>query len=1404
MILLGKCEIDGETLYLAVRSYAIAKYYVLISPMHKDDRIKMITGEDPSHVVIKDKTALREYYDNEYVLGAIKKGTASGKVMSYGDVRLLNRVMDSIAYARSYHFRKDDIIEDNKDVRDGVECFSFGASDQNLSYNYEKRNGTFTFLRITTSQIKFDLSPVNYSKLSFTKLHFEPMQTTAAKSVQIATLKDINYNLLTEKLDMSWYKKDGVLQKNYQSIKSNREFELKIMTPMIKRILEKKKEGSVFDVSVDTETTGLKVYNLAPDNPDRDHCVAVPICWELNTSYVIYTDMEHFHNADNQYVAHRLAELFENFKGERTIEYYDECEEDVPNATASGSSATVEMNVFEDSYAKCSASSTDEIGAKGKSSSKLVKKSAIITRDLINLIGHNSPFDGRVFFSEGVKFYFNNNTLQMAFDLNPTSVRMSKALKSLTRRLFHHETPELSDILGKGNEDKYRYLADDEVARIYGCADADYTLAVFYVLRKLMTDKMYHWYQKQDIPMDNILYQSEYWGMPAIEDKLEKLTEESEKNLQILKDAMYSYVGVFVKYSQDVNVLKARWEAGQFNSREDYEEAVAAVVPDASAKYEFEFTPAQLRSVLYDVMKYPVKGWTDTHVPKLDKFVIKKLLGDKLKPGENAPRKLEEDILCYGVDRNEYDALKRKDPGSKKLKSMCLISADEFNKYKYPLALILQKYTELNKEYTSYFKPMKESNLEGKVFKGYNMARIETRRISNPGQTMKGSLKALIRSYGDDEYLLDFDMAQIEYRIMLSLSHFIPMIKKMCDPENDYHTETASMVEMKPAYRITKKERKSAKKVSFGVPYGLGDRSLCESIFGDTTKEHMAETRVILHKWRQNNKPIVDLLEKARAEAFVEWKISEDFRNFIDAWKRDPNTKEYLLDENGNKIPSPISKVENILGFYRTFSLENIDLSPAGYARRANGEYTSEESSIRRKAGNYQIQATAAEIFRIILIRFYEECEKYGIQDKVKWYMLIHDELLCSVKNDINPILIYKIVKKACMITMKGHTKYFVGINMGDTWGECKDDAREAPIYFVERMIKRYDAGEFREQSTFPHPWEFIQPYRKQYVEDRIGEVIKQLQPSFPEKPLVISDLLDQFTNYTVRAYVDDYPMNGDISYKATKGESYEEALEADLKWVKRLESWAISKYGEGVKFIDINGNTYEVTKFIESKNDDHADEDFIDYSELFDDETHDAESYWSYNNDSAGILYEEESEDQSEMDNSYDEYLFEYDFESGGKDVTSITVTETTYKHIKVLNHQIIVSLDVAGHIDSVKSFLKAHVAPYGNRVVFRIGDTSEHWGRIKETTDLKTLDCFIEFLCSENKVLIDSKTMYVKVNSRIESKQIVNALKRYTGSDYTIVFCSKIGKPVDPYKFSSRVSLAKLEKFINSLERC
>ncbi|MEG2262759.1 MAG: DNA polymerase [Clostridia bacterium] len=65
-------------------------------------------------------------------------------------------------------------------------------------------------------------------------------------------------------------------------------------------------------LGVDTETTGLNIYNLSDDNPIKDHIVGMSISWERNQG--IYIPFEHvlFENLDKRYALTRLKPYLES------------------------------------------------------------------------------------------------------------------------------------------------------------------------------------------------------------------------------------------------------------------------------------------------------------------------------------------------------------------------------------------------------------------------------------------------------------------------------------------------------------------------------------------------------------------------------------------------------------------------------------------------------------------------------------------------------------------------------------------------------------------------------------------------------------------------------------------------------------------------------------------------------------------------------------------------------------------------------------------------------------------------------------------------------------------------------------------------------------------------------------
>lgn len=1399
----GTLEMDGYSYFVQMHDIKQSNVLMVFTAYHEDDTTAYELGDTFTQPVLGSEFEIDSSTDMGYLLGAVKRLKTSGKCFTYGDSNVVESVLSLLTTVRNYKFAVNDVSMSENSFSLNEHYESFKAADTNYAFEFRQKDGIYQLLKINSSGIRLDLHQVK-KLFSVKQIPFIEVAGATKKNILLSALRQITYQDLCDHLDMSWYKEGDVCKKDYKTIKTIREFELQVITPLVQKAIALAERGEQLDVAIDTETTGLGIYNLAPDNPDKDHCVAIPMSWEEDTGITVFTDMEFFHNVPNSYAVRRLSELFSKFEGERTIKIYIE--------ETNASDGLQKLTAF--------SSDTDDINGAELQGTKCIY--VTILRKWFNTIGHNVTFDGRVMFDIkatnpdlGIEqIYFDQDTLQMSFNLCPSVYRHSNGLKDLTRQLFQAETPDLTSILGRGNEDKYRYIEEEEIARIYGCADGDFTLKVFHALKKLTTPQMFQFYQKLDMPLKNILCHSEYYGMNTIPELLESELEAAKNNLEIIKNFVYEYVGSFISVYKQRLICEKKRDAGMYTDQQ-YQEAIKQIRVQKGELYRFELKASEIRKVIYDILKYPILAYTNTGYPKTDKYVIKKLIEKKRESEDTSFTRLERDVIAHGITREEYNKLISDPKTEKRAKQFTLISAEDFNKCKYPLALALQKYAELNKEYTSYFKPMEEKNLEGRMFYNYSMARIETRRIMNPGQTMKGSLKALIRSHNDDYYVMDWDLSTIEYRGMTSLAKHMVLVERLRDPEVDYHTETASLVNNIPAHRVDPKTRKKVKPISFGVPYGLGLRSLCNDIFGVVNDETLFMTRMLLAKWEESNSPIVTFLNQERNKALEPQEISKELRDFMGAWKRDENG-EFIRDSKGDKVPTPLGFSRDVYGFYRTYDLSEIDQSDTAKERRAKGQFNGVEGKITRPAGNFPIQCFAAEFFRIVLIRFYDRCVKEGIADKIIWHMLIHDELLMSVHKSMHPFYMYKLLKESCMITFKDHTNYFVGINIGKTWAEAKDDSREAPIHFVTRAIARWDAGEFGDGPFwFDDPWEeLVKDERAKYVEDRIGEILHKVQPDIDSTPINLPHILEHFTNYTVRAYVNDYAMNFPVDK-----EKFDLKEKADLDeyndrvWCSKFETWAIKVFGLGKPIIDYDGRLVvlrdRTSEFVETVNEE--DFNFVDYDDLFAKEnSSDSDSYWSF--------------DETEVNNTYEsQYTFYVEEEEedpilsslvnnpNARNVAQMFKKEKQFNHLKHLNNQLVIACSNRD-IPALKEYLKPFVVKEGYRVIFNSEVGMETWVKVRTRMDLHALDKFMEELRKKEKEAMYAPKHFSKVNKvlkvTVKDKSAAQVLAQYltpykvdSRDGYIVLLSTYLGEEYRLAYFKN-VSLEELDKVLQMLK--
>ena len=253
-------------------------------------------------------------------------------------------------------------------------------------------------------------------------------------------------------------------------------------------------------------------------------------------------------------------------------------------------------------------------------------------------------------------------------------------------------------------------------------------------------------------------------------------------------------------------------------------------------------------------------------------------------------------------------------------------------------------YRELNKIYTGYVIPLLSGIKEdGKIYTEFSLVNTRTGRITavKPNlQTVpirskwgKRIREAFISRYGG--YIVSADYSQIELRVLAHLSQDKNLLESFWEG-SDIHSLTASRLFGKPVSEISAKERDIAKRVNFGIVYGITPRGLADDLGID-----------------------FDL-----AAGFIRqyFEIYPGVREFIDATISKARIDGYVRTLFGHirYIPEINSRVRHI----REFGL--------------------------RAAVNTVIQGTAADIIKLAMIRI----DRFMAGLKARMVLQIHDELL--------------------------------------------------------------------------------------------------------------------------------------------------------------------------------------------------------------------------------------------------------------------------------------------------------------------------------------------------------------------------------------------------------------------------
>lgn len=740
------------------------------------------------------------------------------------------------------------------------------------------------------------------------------------------------------------------------------------------------------------------------------------------------------------------------------------------------------------------------------------------------LQGANLMFDFGVAYYFGYCFTCCFDVMQAEFDIDPTGSRGHKKLKEITRYYVGWETLELDEVLGGPVDGRLIADLDEEVICIYGCSDVDTVWSVRKHQEPYLKGKELPW--KIDMKMIPIIAIEDFYGNKMDMNVWAVLNDINKRDKENVERTIWEYLEYKVAWKTVYNMFKANYNQDLsdaeilevLETQPEIRVSSLELLMKGKGKNRKRLQLSSSKDLLFifsEILNYPLYQDFKGKI-SLDDDYLFKLTKVKAKTPEVF---LKEDLMSVSTTMDI--------PWVKDLADdeKTILSKKDLEECAYPFAIMLREWRKLEKRDNSFLAPIGERAVDGWYNQNTSMTAADTARFINPTQTLQGYMKKLDVAYGPDRYFVQFDLAQIEFRVMIGNavrywkmycktlpndSDFDVLREKdisyLIDRLNvwwtDYHREGGSVLLGVAPAKMTKKERSRVKGPHFAVPYGaeawtIAKDKLLQAQTEKEKQEILEDTEVILMIWKRTMFPLFKYLETKRDIALQP--LPDDQlppRLKGGKWGRVTNTvgrcRYYNLDYEGitDKRLSEDGRVELLL-----------KKESGAYQEALQKNTRSIQGTIRRSAGNYPIQSDAREYFAMLMIRLFDYCKKHGLSgtgkyetDKVIQSLMIHDENHLQVSKDIHPFKIYQILIENCLLHLESYPTFYMGIAICDSWYESKDDKYEAPVQFVLDIVEEYKANpeKFEAEDWRDSPKEYVLGYIRDWVSKACDKFIAE------------------------------------------------------------------------------------------------------------------------------------------------------------------------------------------------------------------------------------------------------------------------------------------------------------------------
>lgn len=428
---------------------------------------------------------------------------------------------------------------------------------------------------------------------------------------------------------------------------------------------------------------------------------------------------------------------------------------------------------------------------------------------------------------------------------------------------------------------------------------------------------------------------------------------------------------------------------------------VVGLIQRLRPKLEKELNERSLRSLFANIEMPLIEVLAEMELNgiKLDLSVLKDLSGDLEKRliklidkiydssgtqfNINSPKQLR-DIL---FERLKLPVVKKSKTGPSTDEEVLRKLVD-----KHELPALLLEYRQLIKLKNTYVDILPElvDSKTNRIHTSFNQTATETGRLSSSNPNLQNipiktdigkNIRRSIMAYDKDSLLLSCDYSQVELRILAHLSGDENLLWAFKN-DLDIHKATAALIYGLKELDVTDKMREVAKRVNFGIIYGLSSYGLSRDL-------NIA---------------------------------AEEAKSFIDAYFiRYPKVKDYI--DQQIKRAKKDGFVTTILGRRR-------------YLPEINNKNQTIRQFAERQAVNTPIQGSAADLIKLAMIKIHQQLVFKKL--KTKMILQIHDELLFNAdKEEINEVT--SLIKEIMENVLKLKVPIKVDIKKGKNWLEMEE-----------------------------------------------------------------------------------------------------------------------------------------------------------------------------------------------------------------------------------------------------------------------------------------------------------------------------------------------------------------------------